>query len=225
MFLIMTRMITAIEPQKRDPKRVNIYLDGEFAFGLAGILAAWLKVGQALSEEKITALSSDDLLENTYQKALHYISYRPRSIHEVRKNLTGREIPESAIEETLKRLQENSLLNDQKFAKDWVENRNDFRPRSRSALRMELKQKGIPEEIIEITLEENIDEEALALQAAHKYKRRLENLDKLEFRKKLSAHLSRRGFSYTSINPVVSQVWNEIQPDQGNGVSLDSEDY
>ena len=46
--------ITAIEPQKRDPDRVNIHLEGEYAFSLARIVAAWLQVGQDLSEEKIT---------------------------------------------------------------------------------------------------------------------------------------------------------------------------
>jgi regulatory protein len=219
----MTRIITAIEPQKKDPKRVNIYLDDEFAFGLAGFLAAWLKVGQTLTEEKINALTSDDLLEGTVQKALHFLSFRPRSISEVRKNLADRDIPENVIEETITRLQENSFLDDQKFAQDWIANRKDFRPRSRSALRMELRLKGIPEDIIQTALED-VDDEALTLQAARKYLRRLAGLNKLEFRKKLSAHLARRGFSFASINPVVTLVWNEIQPASDHGASNNNED-
>lgn len=219
----MTRIITAIEPQKKDPKRVNIYLDDEFAFGLAGFLAAWLKVGQALTEEKINALTSDDLLEGTVQKALHFLSFRPRSISEVRKNLADRDIPENVIDETITRLQENSFLDDQKFAQNWIANRKDFRPRSRSALRMELRLKGIPEDIIQTALED-VDDEALTLQAARKYLRRLAGLNKLEFRKKLSAHLARRGFSFASINPVVTLVWNEIQPASDHGASNNNED-
>ena len=66
---------------------MNIYLDGEFAFGLARITAGWLKVGQELSEEKIAALQAEDANEMTYQKALHFLSYRPRSSAEVRQNL------------------------------------------------------------------------------------------------------------------------------------------
>jgi len=58
--------ITAIEPQQKNSQRVNVYLDGEFAFGLASILAAWLKVGQELSEEKIASLKTDDESEITY---------------------------------------------------------------------------------------------------------------------------------------------------------------
>ena len=52
----MAQRITAIEPQQKNPQRVNIYLDGEFAFGLAAVVAAWLRVGQELGEEKIASL-------------------------------------------------------------------------------------------------------------------------------------------------------------------------
>ncbi len=123
--------ISAIEPQQKNPQRVNIYLDGEFAFGLALITAGWLKVGQELSAEKITALQAEDANEMAYQKALHYLSYRPRSSAEVRQNLLKRNIPSAAVEATLDRLQAARLVNDQEFARAWVENRNTFRPRSR----------------------------------------------------------------------------------------------
>ncbi|HCC78147.1 MAG: hypothetical protein A2X25_04920 [Chloroflexi bacterium GWB2_49_20] len=219
----MTRIITAIEPQKKDPKRVNIYLDDEFAFGLAGYLAVWLKVGQVLTQEKINALTSDDLLESTVHKALHFLSFRPRSVSEVRKNLAGRDIPENAIEVTITRLQENSFLDDLKFAQDWVANRKDFRPCSRSALQMELRLKGIPDDVIQTALDD-VDDDVLTLQAARKYAHRLTGLNKLEFRKKLSAHLARRGFSFASINPIVMLAWNEIQSAFDHGASNNNED-
>ena len=62
----LMKKITAIEVQKRSPNRVNIHLDGEFAFGLARIVAAWLRVGQDLSEEKIEQLQADDARERAY---------------------------------------------------------------------------------------------------------------------------------------------------------------
>ena len=221
--LTMTRIITAIENQKNDPQRVNIFLDEEFAFGLAGYLAAWLQVGQTLSEEKINELISKDLLESALQKALHFLSFRPRSTSEVRKNLANRDIPENVIEETIDRLQKNSILDDMKFAQDWVENRSDFRPRSRTALRMELRLKGIPDDVIQTALAA-VDDDALTLKAAQKYLRRLSGLTKLEFRKKLSAHLARRGFSFASINPVVTNIWNEIQSTSDHGALANNEE-
>ena len=59
----LMKKITAIVVQKRSPNRVNIYLDGEFAFGLARIVAAWLRTGQELSEEKIEQLQAEEARE------------------------------------------------------------------------------------------------------------------------------------------------------------------
>jgi regulatory protein len=209
-YLIMTKEITDIEPQKKDPKRVNIYLDGEFGFGLSGILAAWLKIGQELSDEKIKNLIHEDQFETATQKALHFISYRPRSSSEVRKNLEGKEIPSIIIEKVIKRLKENTLIDDNSFAKQWVENRNDFHPRSRLALRMELRVKGISEDIIENILK-NLDDDDLAYKAGINYSNRLKKLDYPIFRKKLSSHLARKGFSFSSITPVVEKIWIDFQ--------------
>ena len=217
------RKITAIEPQQKNPQRVNIHLDGEFAFGLAHITAGWLKVGQELSEEKIALLQAEDAHEMAYQKALHFLSYRPRSSAEVRQNLTKRGISEDLVEETVSRLQRAGLVNDQEFARAWVENRNTFQPRSKSALRMELRRKGLSDEILLPVLDEQVDEAALALEAARKYARRLAGLEWIEFRQKLSGFLARRGFSYTTISPVVSKIWKETRMADG-GETLDDKD-
>jgi regulatory protein len=215
--------ITAIEPQQKNPQQVNIYLDREFAFGLARITAGWLKVGQELSEEKIASLQAEDESEIAYQKALHFLSYRPRSSAEVRQNLAKRGTPEALVEETVNRLQRAGLINDQEFARAWVENRNTFRPRSKSALRMELRRKGLSDEIVQPVLDEQVDEEALAFEAARKYARRLIGLEWLEFRRKLCGFLARRGFSYTTLSPVVSKVWKETRTADGGG-TLDDKD-
>ena len=203
--------ITAIEPQQKNSQRVNVYLDGEFAFGLASILAAWLKVGQELSEEKIASLKTDDESEITYLKALHFLSYRPRSSAEVHQNLTKRGISDTLAKATVSRLQSSGLVNDNAFAQAWVENRHTFRPRSKSALRMELRRKGLNDETIQSVLDEQVDEQALAFEAARKYARRLAGLEWPEFRQKLGGFLARRGFSYTTLAPVVSEVWKETQ--------------
>ena len=200
--------ITAIEPQKRDPDRVNVHLDGEYAFSLARIVAAWLQVGQELNAEKITALQTDDARERAYRQALLFLSYRARSTSEIRQNLRKHEIPADIIDQTIERLQAERLADDDQFAKAWVENRSTFRPRSRRALAVELRQKGIPDEAVNTALT-GVDEEALAYEAAVKRARRFESLDWNEFRVKLSEFLARRGFSYSVVAPVVSRVWNE----------------
>ena len=217
------KKITAITVQKKNPNRVNISLDDEFAFGLSRMVAAWLRLGQELSDEKIAALQTEDAREVAYNKAMRFLGYRPRSVQEVRENLQKHEILEVVIEEVLKRLQDANLLNDQQFAQAWVENRSTFRPRSRRALAMELRQKGLNDEVVQDALDANIDENALALEAARKHARKVQHLEWPDFRQKLGSFLGRRGFSYAVASPVLRQVWSEIHADD-NQTTIDDED-
>jgi regulatory protein len=202
------KKITAIEVQKKDAKRVNIYLDGEFAFGLDRYVAAWLTVGQSLNEEKIARLQTEDSQEKAYRQAMLFLGIRARSEMEVRRNLEKHEIPSFLIEQTITRLREERLLNDGQFAQTWVANRSEFRPRSRRALRVELRQKGLPEADIK-SATDAVNEESLAYLAAQKRVRRLDGLEWVEFRKKLSEHLARRGFEYDVITLTVKRLWAE----------------
>ncbi len=206
----MDRTITAIKAQKRNPQRVAIYLDGEFAFGLARIVAAWLNVGKVLSAEEVLKYQDQDTLEVAYQKALHFISYRPRTTAEVQKKLVEKGFSEAVVAETLDRLQRNGLLNDAQFAQAWVENRMTFRPRSRRVLAFELRQKGVVDETIDQALGEKIDEESLAYAAGQRPARRLAGLEAREFRTRLGAFLARRGFPYDVVRPVVDRLWIEL---------------
>ncbi len=202
------RKITGIQIQKKTPSRVNIYLDGEYAFGLARIVAAWLRVDSELDEKKIEQLQAEDARERAFQQAMLLLSYRARSESEIRKNLIKHEIPEAVIEETLTRLRDEGFANDGQFAKAWVENRSTFRPRSRRMLAMELRQKGLADDAVKSALE-HVNDEPLAYEAAKKRAARYKELNWQDFRKKLSEFLARRGFSYGVIAPVVTRIWNE----------------
>ncbi|RJP49668.1 MAG: RecX family transcriptional regulator [Anaerolineaceae bacterium] len=207
------KKITALEAQKKNPNRVNLHLDGEFAFGLARITAAWLKVGDVLTDEKIAELQANDARERALQQALLFLSYRIRSEKEIRQNLLKHEFSEEVIETTLEKLRASNLANDNEFARAWVENRSAFRPRSRRALTMELRQKGLDEETVQAAVS-GVDEQALAYESALKRANRLKGLEWGGFRKKLSEYLARRGFPYSVIAPVVTQVWNEARAEE-----------
>ena len=194
-------MITALQVQKRNPNRINVHLDGEYAFGLARIVAAWLQVGQTLDEGKIAELQAEDARERAMQQAMLFLSYRARSEKEIRENLSKHEIPKAVIEDTIERLRQNGLANDKNFADVWIENRSTFRPRGRRALALELRQKGIDDPTIESALED-VDEDTLAYEAGQKKARKLRVQEWSEFRKKMSDFLGRRGFSYSVIAPI-----------------------
>ena len=203
----MARKITALKIQKKNPQRVNIYLDGEFGFGLSKIIAAWLRVGQELDEQKINDLLEKEQHEVAYQKALKYIGYRERTEHELRTYLGKSELPE-VIEAVMDRLVQADLVDDQRFARMWVENRNEFRPRSQRALRVELRQHGISNTAIQAALNET-DEEENAYRVAKKQARKYSGLEWNEFRNKIYAYLARNGFDYEVITPTINRVWEE----------------
>jgi len=211
----MERRVTALKAQKRNPNRINVYLDGEFAFGLARIVAAWLQVGQDLSEDKIASLQAQDTLEEAYQKALLLLGYRPRSESEIERRLNGQGFEEGAIAHVLERLRQNGLVGDAVFAQSWAENRSEFRPRGRRLVAMELRQKGVSEEAIQTALTQMADEDTLAYQAASRHARRWAGLEWPVFRQRLSAYLGRRGFAYETFAPLVRQVWEEVRAESG----------
>jgi len=209
-FYSMMHKITALTVQKRNRRRVNVYLDGEFAFGLAHFVAAWLQVGQEINDEKIGQLRVEDARETGYQQALTFLSYRVRSESEVRQNLRKHKIDDDVQEDVLERLRANEMVDDVRFARIWVENRSELRPRSRRMLAYELRQRGVDQEIIDLTLE-GLDEDKLAYHAALKHSRKLQNLEREGFRKKMYGFLSRRGFNYQVSSEVVNRIWEDQQ--------------
>jgi regulatory protein len=205
----MAKKITALKVQKKNPERLNIYLDGEFAFGLSRIVAAWLSIGQELDQSQVDSLLAKDEIEVAYQRALKFLSYKARSAHEVQQKLSQVGFSEEVINIVVDRLLTKEYLDDKKFAELWVENRSAFRPRSYRVLSWELKQKKISEDIIQDVLQNADAEINLAEAAAQKYLRRLENLDYETFQKKMSGFLARRGFSYSIVKQVVKKLWEE----------------
>jgi len=192
---------------------VNVYLDGEFAFGLSRITAAWLQVGQEISDDKIEELRNADGIEVAYQQALKFMSYRPRSEQEVRQNLIKHDVIGDNLNRVIERLQYNGYIDDKRFAQIWVENRNEHRPRSKRMLAYELRQHGIEQNTIE-QITDGLDEYDLAQQAARKQVQKYKKLEWIDFQKKLLGFLSRRGFNYQTSKLIVDQTWEELRSEE-----------
>jgi len=105
----------------------------------------------------------------------------------------------------VERVTRAGLVDDGEFARDWVENRVQFKPRGARALHYELREKGIADSIIADALVD-LDEEVAARQVAQAGARRMAHLEPRDFRRKLSAYMARRGFSYAAIAPLVDEL-------------------
>jgi len=206
---MVKQRITEIKQQEKNPFRVNVYIDNKFAFGLYKSVASCLNVGDSLDEEKIRALQEENSIEEAYQKSLKLLSFRPRSKNEIRSRLKQYGFQTSQIEAVVDLLTSKGYLNDQQFARDWIENRSTFRPRGKRLLRLELMEKHIDEQTIQDALEDFPEDEQLIQKAVREYLPRLKGLDKKNFKKKLFGFLYRRGFSYEDINLVLEEAWKE----------------
>lgn len=205
-------IVTAVEVQQKDQSRVNVYLDGEFGFGLAAILAVGrgLKPGVELSDEEVARFRRDDLAERAYAAGLNFLSYRPRSRQEVALYYRRKGVELEVAEMALERLARIGLLNDDEFARFWVENRQNFRPRGSRALRQEMRQKGLAGEVIEEALSGLPEEEESAYRAGERKAVSLRTLGEQEFYRKLVAFLQRRGFPYEAAAAATRRLWQDL---------------
>mgnify|MGYP001149255580 FL=1 len=202
--------ITALRVQSSNPNRVSVFIDDEYAFGLHIDLASGLRLGQELSPEEVAALQKQDVRAMGYERALHYLSFRPRSAQEVTQYLTGKGLDEKDVAAVLERLQQAKLVDDAAFAQFWVNSRENARPKGAWALRAELRQKGIAETHIAEAVAD-VDEQASALRAAERKAQQLSGLDEGTYRRRLTAFLMRRGFGYDIVREAVDRLWDELR--------------
>jgi len=200
-------IITNIKPQKNQ-KRVNIYLDGKFGFGidLENFVKLGLKVEQELSDKEVEEIVKKSEFQKTLDKLLRFATLRPRSEKEIKDWFKRRKVHESLHKELFNRLNRLDLIDDAKFAQWWVEQRSSFKPRGKRALEMELRMKGIKKEVIREVLEENdVDEKKIAKGLLDKKSYKWKNLPKREARAKMGAFLARKGFNWEVIEKVLEK--------------------
>jgi len=197
--------------QRHTADRVNLYLDGQFAFALPALEAAGLRIGQYLDDLQIAHLRGADELQKAYDRAVRYLSVRPRSREEVRRHLAQVGLDAEVIGAALDRLVAQRYLDDAEFARYWVESRRQFRPKGAAVLRQELRQRGVEGETIEAALADG-DPLAEAYRAVQSQAARLAALartDPLSFRRKVSGLLLRRGFAYGVVQETVNRLARE----------------
>ncbi len=193
-------------------KRVNVYLDDEFAFSLEADVAVQegLRVDQELTPERVEEIASSNNYRRCYNAAALILTYRPRSEPELRNKLLEKGYPDASIDQVLSRMKEQGLVNDNTFAEFWKENRDTFSPRSQWLTAQELRRKGVSEEIITRVVG-TIDDEDAAYRAARKKARNLPRYDYQNFYRRLGDYLQRRGFSFDVIKVTVKRLWEELE--------------
>jgi regulatory protein len=205
--------ITSIEPQKNNPDRVNVHVDGAFRFALGADLAwgAHLHVGDEVTEERIAELERKDLAWKAREAALNLLAFRPRTAAELRRRLLQKEYPEEVADGCVESLVEMGLVNDSSFAETFVRDRVRLKPRGRRRLAQELRAKGVDvdtaqEAISGVFEHEEVSDTDLAREAAAKWSRR-PGEERLKARQRFYAFMARRGFGSDAIREVMEEVF------------------
>ncbi len=211
--------ITALEPQLNNPERINLYVDGRFLLGVSAaiVLQMGLRLQQELSPDQLEKLQSEEAEQRAVDRALNYLSYRPRSREEVRRYLRRKDTPPEVIEAALARLNRLDFVNDRTFSGFWIESREQFSPRGARALKNELRMKGVERDIVDELVNDEQDEER-ALRAGRKKALGLVNapdIDYATFRNRLGSFLQRRGFGYQVTARTVRALWQELKAESG----------
>jgi len=155
----------------------------------------------------------NEQLQKAKDAAYNYLSYRARSVKEVRDKLVQKEFAEEIIEQVVDDLQRQKLLNDREFARRFVEARLGRANGSRK-LAQELRRKGIETEIIDEVLGEfaaTLDSEERAIGLLGKQAWRYRGLERDKAKRRMLGFLARRGYDAQMARSAVDKVWQELQ--------------
>ena len=218
-----TMKITQVEPQKNNPHRFNIYLDGQFAFGADEDLVVdhRLVVEKIVESGDLEKILFDAEIGKLMERIYRLSNIRMRSEKEIRNYLKElsfkrkvkgeEEISPIVIESTIDRAIKKTLIDDEEFAKNWVESRRRSKYKGNRAIMSELIQKGVDRHIIvEVLQEDGETQEKLAEQALEKKMTIWKNLSDMVVKKKATEYLMRKGFEYSLVKETIAKFFKKI---------------
>lgn len=197
--------ITQIKQQVKRVDRYSIYLDGSYSFSVGEheLLKLGLHSGQEISQEQLESFQSEASLGKWFDRVLNLLSFRLRSEWELRDYLKRKECPPELIESILNKLTVNGYVNDEQFARRWVENRRLLKATSRRKLMAELMQKRVSSVVIERVLADDqntVDEREVLRDLV--VRKRARYPDRVKFMQ----YLARQGYRYDDIKNVLEDV-------------------
>ncbi|MDR7074633.1 recombination regulator RecX [Fictibacillus barbaricus] len=200
-------VITRISAQQKNDERFNVFIQKgakeEFAFSVdADVLIRFqLQKGMEINEEEWDEILSEDEYRKAFNKALHYLSFRMRTVHEIEAYLEKKEVAEQTIKRVIEKLSEYNFANDKSYADSFVKTRMNTSFKGPGAIRQELKKKGIGENDAQGALDQfSYDQqlEASIKFIQKQFSGRAKRSEK-EQKQKIAQQLQQKGFSWEVI--------------------------
>jgi len=211
-------VITKIARQKNNNERYNLYLDEKYAFSVdeAVLVKYQLTKGKVLEAFTIDEMVFEDEVRKAYNKAIQFLSYRMRSEQEVRDKLLASEFGEAVVIEAIRKLYEHGFLNDESFSKALVATQKKNAKKGPRAIRVELKKKGIEQQLQDEVLSAYSEEEQVNIATGLVEKLIKQNQSKtpLQIKQKAQDLLLRKGFSFSIISAAMESLPIEKEQDE-----------
>lgn len=198
--------ITAITAQVKNTERVNIFVDGKYAFSLNLDEVIKEKVKKDLEIDsndlkRLKKISDDGKLR---ARSLEWLLNRPHSIREFRDYLYRKKAEPDFIETLVGEFSDRGYLNEPKFAV-WLVELQKRRGKSNRAIRGELFKKGISRELADEVLAKDNDEAKRLAQIITKKQK----LNRYKDPQKLARYLTSQGFSWSDVKTALNDKSSE----------------
>lgn len=212
-------VITSIEKQKNNKHRYSIYMDDHYFAALDEemIVKAHIKTGMDMDEATLSQWILEDELKKAFEKSLSFLGYRPRSGKETMQYLERKGFDPSVIQKTIEKLEYYRYINDEDFAKAWVQDRKVGKNVGKMVIRQELTRKGIHRDIAQEALEDITEEDEL--ERATQWVQKLVNkktgagVDQRMLLQKISQTLFRKGFGWEVIHKALHKASIDLDED------------
>lgn len=200
--------ITKITSQKNE-NRVNIYIDGKFAFGtdLEIVYKYNLKKDMEVDEDYIENVLKAEEQNRANNYALKLLSYRWRTKKEIKDKMNTKGYDEDIISTTMSFLEDQNLIDDKRFAETYTEEKIRLKKFGSYRIKYELSQKGVSEDIINEVLDKYCNDEFdRAMELAQKKIKSYKNDEKNAIYRKLGGYLQRKGYSYECVSRILQKL-------------------
>lgn len=202
--------ITKIEIQKNNKDRVNIYLDGEYAFAINAELVYKenLKVKDDVDIVKLQEVAEKEAYIRCKESAIKIIERSYKTEKEIRDKLKQKGYEEKQINKSIEFLKEYNFLNDNTYAKAFIKDK--LASKGTQKIKYDLMKKGISKEIIEenlLKVDKNEEKEVALNLARKKYESiRKNESDNYKLSGKLYRFLISRGYGYNLVKDIVKEI-------------------
>lgn len=201
--------ITSVErSSKNNSKWVHVYIDDRYSFSILeeDYIKNALYEKSEISQDEIDYICSELNLKSARFKAIKYVALKKRTSREIILKLESLGYDEDTVHKVVCELEDRGYVSDLDYAKKFIADRMNFKPKAKKLLKIELEIKGINKEVIDDVLEKlDYDEFNTAKRLVEK---RFSNIDYSNQKavNKLCNFLRNRGFGFEIINSIVKNL-------------------